>query len=158
MKTAKMIEGVEISGELHFTSTQVLELFDIKTERLRQWLKKGYFEPKIKATGSGTKNYYSIYQLYAIGAFLKLINLGVQRHISSQIANDFSNEEWSEIISGSSIKYMIISGEGRKSEDWRKYLNRYVSVKPEIVFNEDDDLAVVINVYKIAKEIQRRVT
>jgi hypothetical protein len=57
-----------------FTTSDITRIFGLKIERQKNWLKEGYIEPSIrKADGHGTKNIFSLEDLYFIALFQHLI-------------------------------------------------------------------------------------
>lgn len=61
-----------------YTTTDVSKI-GIKRERLKEWTMKGYVRPSIKASGPGTKNLFSLLDLYQLKLFEKIIELGFFR-------------------------------------------------------------------------------
>jgi hypothetical protein len=62
-----------------FTTSNITKL-GIKRERLKDWMERGFIEPSIqKAEGQGTKNLFSIFDLYTIMLFNTLIEYGFSR-------------------------------------------------------------------------------
>jgi hypothetical protein len=62
-----------------YTSTDILKL-GIKRERLKDWIERGLVQPSIqKAAGQGTTHLFSIYDLYLIKLFERLVSRGLSR-------------------------------------------------------------------------------
>jgi hypothetical protein len=62
-----------------FTTSNITNI-GIKRERLKDWMERGFVEPSIqKAEGQGTKNLFSIFDLYTIMLFKTLIKYGFSR-------------------------------------------------------------------------------
>jgi hypothetical protein len=61
-------------AEQEFTTSDITRVFGLKIERQKDWLKKNYIEPSIKkAKGHGSKNIFSLNDLYFIALFQHLI-------------------------------------------------------------------------------------
>jgi len=61
-----------------FTTTDVSKL-GIKRERLKEWMSKGFVQPSKKASGPGTKNLFSLLDLYQIQLFAYVVDCGFSR-------------------------------------------------------------------------------
>ena len=60
-----------------FTTFDISKILDLKIDLQKDWMKRGYIEPSIqKATGQGTKNLFSIEDIYLIALFQHLVELG----------------------------------------------------------------------------------
>ena len=69
-----------------FSTNEVASICGIKLNRLNNWLNTGLVSPSIeKASGHGTKNVFSLADVYNVLLFLKLLNLGFARESASQI-------------------------------------------------------------------------
>jgi hypothetical protein len=69
-----------------FSTNEVASICGIKLNRLNNWLNAGLVSPSIeKAFGHGTKNVFSLADVYNVLLFLKLLNLGFARESASQI-------------------------------------------------------------------------
>jgi len=150
----EQIEGRIINGLRVFTTTEVIAILNLKTERIRQWIKLKYVEPTISATGSGTKNYFSKIDIYKIAVFKKLVDSGVNRWIAKQITQEFSDEEWYHIKSGSYAEYLFIEVQAADRKSWKDSLKLYVSDRlPEEL---DWEIVIVLNFALITKKIESR--
>jgi hypothetical protein len=78
MKAKKLVSEDDKFSKA-FTTSDITRL-GVKRERLKDWLERGFIEPSIqKADGQGTKNYFSILDLYAIMLFETLTRHGFSR-------------------------------------------------------------------------------
>jgi hypothetical protein len=76
MKEGKMKEP--------FTTFDISKILDLKIDLQKDWRKRDYIEPSIqKATGQGTKNLFSIEDIYLIALFQHLIELGFAREVAA---------------------------------------------------------------------------
>lgn len=89
---------------MQFTTFQITKKLNINRNTLQQWLDRGLIHPSIqKASGQGTKNIFSLNDVYQIGLFQKLYQVGFTQKIASELSQniDFANV-----------------GEGDKSVEW----------------------------------------
>jgi hypothetical protein len=158
-KKMKNIEARETNGRKRFSTPQVLEFFDLKAGRLRQWVKLGYIIPTKKATGSGSTAYFDINALYRIGLFMKLCNAGFNRYISSNLANEIYYEIIVDHFSYDEILYAVIdwTGEPNKDKNWRKNIQIYPLYESELDL-KDIQMAVVLNLNQIIEDIDGKVS
>ena len=71
------------SSKKSYTTTDIAKL-GIKRERLKEWMTKGYIKPSIEtASGAGTKNLFSLLDLYLIELFNYLVGRGFSREDSA---------------------------------------------------------------------------
>ncbi|WP_041280595.1 MerR family transcriptional regulator [Desulfosudis oleivorans] len=67
-----------------YTTTDLWKVLGINIDKCKDWLKKGYIKPNLGAAdGRGTKNLFSLYDLYAIGLFQELVAKGFPRKQAS---------------------------------------------------------------------------
>ena len=60
----------------NFIIKDVITILAIPRERFKEWVFRGYIKPSLqKAEGTGTKNIYSRFDLYAIKLFDLLLNI-----------------------------------------------------------------------------------
>jgi len=130
------------------STNEVTTILGIKTERLRQWVKFGYIKPTVKASGSGTNTYYSKYDLFRIGFFKKLIDVGFKRWVASKFANKFSNDDWDVVWN----KYFIVSGTIDRSKNWSDTMKLSITTNP-IVNCSDKEIVIVIDLWAIKKSV-----
>jgi hypothetical protein len=70
-------------NKAHTTFT-IKKKLGIKIDRLKDWMDRGFIKPSIKlASGPGTKNLFSIEDLYRIKLFKLLIEKGFNRETAS---------------------------------------------------------------------------
>jgi hypothetical protein len=78
-----------------FTTFDIRENLGIKIDRLKDWMNRGFISPSIqKATGQGTKNLFSRWDLYSIKLFQYLIDRGFSRKDAAESIKDFICLEW----------------------------------------------------------------
>ena len=71
-----------------FGAKKVETITGVKRTRLQQWMDKKYFQPSINiASGPGTRNLYSLYDIYRITAFKHIVDSGLSRDKAAQIVN-----------------------------------------------------------------------
>jgi hypothetical protein len=75
-----------------FTTFDLTRILGLKIDRQKDWLTRGYVEPSIqKATGQGTKNLFSIGDIYLIALFQHLIELGFAREVAAARIKSIKN-------------------------------------------------------------------
>ena len=62
-----------------YTTTDISKCLGIKRERLKIWMSKGFIEPTETASGPGTKNLFTILDLYCLKLFTSLVERGFPR-------------------------------------------------------------------------------
>ena len=118
-KTDNTIYSKLLPGQETYSTTDILRILDIKKQRLRHWTSK-YVQPDIQvSSGSGVKSIFSIYQVYQISLFKKLIELGLNRWISGQFAQNIDHTQWEDFAKGT-FKFMIIHGTMGPKKDRKK--------------------------------------
>lgn len=67
-----------------YTTTDISKCLGIKRERLKSWMSNGYIQPSITAAGPGTKNLFSITDLYLLKLFASLVERGFPREEAAE--------------------------------------------------------------------------
>jgi hypothetical protein len=149
------IEGRFVDGIKVYTTAQVIELFDLKPARFRQWLRLGYIKPDTRAPAAGSYHYFEKENLYIIALFINLINLGLNRYIASEWAYSFDYQTWADNISHEDEFYLIARGDTsqREQKSWKKNINCGVKVGPLPDDLKKDRAAVIMNLKEIWREI-----
>ncbi|MBC8179712.1 MerR family transcriptional regulator [candidate division KSB1 bacterium] len=71
-----------------YTSTDIAKL-GIKRERLKEWMARGFIKPRVPAKGPGTKNLFSLSDLYLIKLFEYLVGRGFSRENANVIVEGY---------------------------------------------------------------------
>jgi hypothetical protein len=137
-----------VDGEQVFSTFDILKILDIKRGRFVQWQKAKYLPEGTKVEwGSRTKTVFSIYSLYRIALFKLLVDMGLNRDLSSKYAFQIDFDK----IKSSKERYMIIiksKGEYQKlqfeTEEQLKNLSKYES-------------ALCLNLKKVVENVDIRV-
>ena len=88
-KKNKIIENL---FDAKFTTTDVKKL-GIKRERLKEWMSKGFVQASVKASGPGTKNLFSLLDLYQIKLFAYVVDCGFSREEAAFRTGVFSRAQ-----------------------------------------------------------------
>lgn len=149
------IEGRFVDGIKMYITSQVIEVFDLKPSRFRQWLRHGYIKPDKKAPKAGSYHYFEKENLYIIALFINLINLGLNRYIASEWAYSFDYQTWADNISAEDEFWLIARGDTsqRKQKSWKKNIKCGVKVGPLPDDLKKDRAAVIMNLKEILSEI-----
>jgi hypothetical protein len=75
---------------MYFSLTQASEILGFRVERLRDWVNLGYIRPDIEATGRGSKNLFTKWNLYRIKLFDYLVNHGLSREEACKRCDEFN--------------------------------------------------------------------
>jgi DNA-binding transcriptional MerR regulator len=62
-----------------YTTTDITKHLGIKRERLKIWMTNGYIRPSETASGPGTKNLFTVTDLYLLKLFTSLVERGFPR-------------------------------------------------------------------------------
>ena len=149
-------EHVSVFWKSNYISPDVQKVFDIKKERLRQWIKLGYIKPSVKASsGPGTHNVFSTSDLFNIGLFKKLTDVGFNRWIASRFAQEFKEEDWKKVNHGK-LKYMTVVGNIDRRKNWRETmrLSKTKSLPSKI---KDIEFVLIMNLGELLKNIDDKV-
>lgn len=152
------IKGRIKDGRKVYSTTEALEIFDLKWGRFRQWLKLGYIKADEPTKAQGSSNFFIKENLYTIKLFIILISLGLNRWFSSDAAHEVGYEQWSDISYQGEPIWMIISGDPdhKRDKNWKKNMELYFWPGPDLKLDKFQG-AIVIDLLKIAKEIDEKV-
>jgi len=79
---------------IRLTTKDISKITGTSMGRLGAWLDRGYIWASIKkATGYGTRNYFSVFDVYRAVLFTRLMDLGFTREGASKIANKGLNKK-----------------------------------------------------------------
>lgn len=162
-KKSKKIVGKVIDGRELFSTREVLFALNLEAERFRKWIVDENIIPDIRASGTGRTHFFSIENIYAIAVFTKLVDMGLNRAIASEIARHWAPRDWDYVSTRDEDIYLIIEGDvtPKKKRDWRKNMKFSVNENPDNIFPKDRkgksfEVALVVNLYKIAKEVDSK--
>lgn len=63
-----------------YSTFEIKDILEMPRERLQDWIQRGFIYPSLnQAKGRGTKNVFSLWDLYGIALFEKLLWLGFSR-------------------------------------------------------------------------------
>ena len=96
-KKFKNIKGKLIGDQIYYSTKDVLNMFDLKAERLRKWIDMYFGFPFCKAEGTGKTHYFRRDHLYLIGFYKQLVDSGLNRDQSSFLVEEVSPEKWEQI-------------------------------------------------------------
>ena len=94
-----------------FSTFDIVKKLDIPRERIREWMKRGFINPTVKASGVGTKAIFTIQDVYKVLLFKHLIEIGFMREIAANFIKDL---DIVELLSGDYIGFRI----GKDSVPW----------------------------------------
>ena len=103
-----------------FSSFEICKGLEINRPTLQDWLSRGFVKPAIEAKGRGTKNVFSIDNLYQIELFRQLVARGFNRMECSQ---------W--------IQYLSLEG----IREFHMHPEMYSKAFPNIDFYKQDEFS-----------------
>ncbi len=157
-KKSKKIIGKIINGRKLYSTRVVLAVLNLEAERFRKWIVDGNITPDQPAEGTGTTHFFSRENIYTIGVFTKLVDMGLNKAVASEIAHNWEQRDWNYVSTRDEDIYLIITGDvtPKKNRDWRKNMKFFVNENPDLIFVKEEkgsgfEIALVVNLYKIAK-------
>lgn len=143
-----------------FSTREVLACLNLEGERFRKWIIDSNITPDIRASGTGRTHFFSRENIYAIAVFTKLVDMGLNRAIASEIAHYWGQKNWNYVATRDEDMYLIISGDvtPKKNRAWRKNMKFTVNENPDKIIVQQGkglgfEIALVVNLYKVAKEV-----
>jgi len=135
--------------EQTFSTFDVLKILDIKRERLREWVNRGFIIPTVRAKGLGSKAVFSMVDIYKIAVFKKLVESGVQRRRAAEWVK--SNPRISNLEDIKDLNYIFLDDKGGK---WISYSEPGPwNLGIEIEQDHDWDTVILVNFKKMKKQI-----
>lgn len=147
---------------MEFLASDIDTILKLKRNRLQAWIEKKYIKPSIEeATGPGTRNKWSIYDLYTLSMFKKITEAGMSRQLVADILKEggFDIENISPdmlkklrhrifFLDGGKVKIAIVIGyeKGKPSKIDIDKLAKQLHVG-------DFDMAIVVNLQRIFNEV-----
>lgn len=146
-----------VPGQKVYSASEVLEILGLKKERLRKWIDLNYIGPDVqKASGSGTRNVFSLYNLYQIALFHKLVEAGLKRLVSAHIVNNLDPSEWRQSIRDEGSYLIVVRDTDRYKE--LRYSTEFIHAKkPPKIDPDSSQIGIVINIKAIAEEVNSKI-
>ena len=92
-----------------YTTFYITKIFNIKRDRLQQWIDRKLIVPSVnEARGQGTKNIFSLEDLYVIQLFIDLLNEGFTRKGAAKIIKMISENPLHRATVKGEFKYVNI--------------------------------------------------
>ena len=129
-----------------YTSAGVIKILNIKGERFRQWIKRGYVIPTVRAKGSGYQHLFNELNLFKILIFKQLSELGLNRWISRQLSKEIDNSDKCH-------NYMTISGYIDRSINWKENIRIQYTDSPLLHLIHFEDFYLTINLKNIREKM-----
>jgi len=150
-----------------FSTLDIVRIFNIPRERLREWLNRGFIRPSVQgAKGQGTKAIFNRDDLYIIAMFRDLIENGLSRLSASACAHQIKRKDLSAIsyVVFTYIRYrnrvVINARTGKSYKEKRDAVTatvRFVKNQAELkkVFGSKApwDSILIVNLEKLKKEV-----
>lgn len=135
-----------------FSTFDVIKIFDMKRERLREWMNHGFITPTMPAEGVGTKAAFTLLDVYQVGVFKKLVDAGVNRSIASLWVD--VNDSFHNLQLANKVNYMILFERGSNKWKWM-LLKEPGPWNMDHVVSQNDEwgLGIVVNFRKLRTQI-----
>lgn len=144
-----------------YSTFDIIEIFNIKIDRLKDWIIRGYISPSIqRASGQGTKNIFSKFDLYLIALFKFLISRGFSRDDAAERIEMLRQYKKKTIAMAD---YLMIGG--KYKDNWPERDLKRMEFNPKVMafksiqevripgkFVDCDDL-LIVNFRKIREQI-----
>ena len=135
--------------EQTFSTFDVLKILDIKRERLREWMNRGFIIPTVPAEGLGSKAVFSVVDIYKIAVFKKLVESGVRRSRAAVWVD--TNPRISNLRDIKDLNYIFLDDKGGK---WISCMEPGPwNLDIEIEQDHDWDTVILVNFKKLKKQI-----
>lgn len=143
---------------MQFSTFDIQKKLGINRNTIQQWLDSGFITPSIqRSIGQGTRNRFSLADLYQIELFRRLLDLGLHRRFAAKLTVGINVEE--ELRKGS--RYLVrketwSSLESKKRYDIdqkRKWNTERLLPR---VLSDDEVISYVINLAAIKKTVDER--
>lgn len=159
-KKSKNLEGILIQGRKYYSTRQILNLFDLEPERFRKWIESKFIIPDLPAGGTGSTHFFLKEHLYIIRLFMKLVDAGLNRRISKDLAYWTSLATWADISYLKEPLYLIVRGDvnPKKNKNWKKYMKIDVLSKPILDLTKLEketgfEVVIIVNLSKITEYV-----
>jgi hypothetical protein len=140
-----------------FSTFQIKNLLEIDRNLLAQWLMRRYISPSVqRAKGPGTKNLFSINDLYNIRLFKQLVDTGIER----DEAKFYIDVNFKNVGPGKEeYKFLLITRKLKKSGRDTGHIADMSLEKhePRIVFQDDESWKVCLNLLGIKTWVDQRI-
>ena len=147
-----------------FSSFEIERNLNIKRVTLQDWLSRGFIDPEKKADGRGTKNKFSVWNLYQIKLFQVLIEHGLSREEASKRAKEYnfanlSNDRVKKLKSKgidffdekTEVDFLVIKRNGESLASEYKLSGEKIDMS---LYQNDDEIHFV-NLTKIMREVNK---
>ena len=130
---------------MKFTVYQIAKKLNISRSNLQQYLDRGFIKPSIsRARGKGTRNYFSLEDIYRIRIFQRLAQIG----FSQSEAAEYSQTLDLSRLGKKGINWIKITYENGKSKVTHTHIGRI-----QLEISRGKPIVTVINYLKIKEEI-----
>ena len=96
--------------KLSFSTFDLTKALEIPRSNLQLYLDKGFIRPSLgAASGKGTRNRFSLEDVYRIRLFQRLSEAGLSQKEAAELANDF---DFGEVVTSFDVYLVIPDGHG----------------------------------------------
>lgn len=115
-----------------YTTFDIVQKLGIKRDRLNDWLTRGYIQPSIqRASGQGTKNLFTRFDLYLIKVFEHMLSRGFSREVATDKIKSLQ-EAWKPLPEPRLVPPYVAFGE-TFSRQVREGIHEEKAVRTEVV-------------------------
>jgi hypothetical protein len=79
----------EVAMKDTFSTLDIVKALKIPRERLREWTTRSFIKPQRPASGKGTKAIFSLWEVYGVALFLRLVEHGFDRKFAAKCVAGF---------------------------------------------------------------------
>jgi DNA-binding transcriptional MerR regulator len=138
---------------VEFYAADVTRILGIKRTRLEQWLERGYVTPSLRhAQGPGTRNVYSLSDIYGLAILQGLLQMGILRESASKLAQ----ANW-EAVKNKDKQYGVVRVKLLSGWTGRRMVLREMDTSKEApkidLVKEGEDAVLVINLKQVFDEV-----
>jgi len=135
-----------------FSTFDVIKIFKMKRERLREWMNNSFISPTQPASGVGTKAIFNLQDVYKVGVFKKLIEAGINRRKASVLVNTNPGINNYDIVEDINF---IIYFDNENGGTWINYEGPSPStLEADVLKFSDWNVAILINFKKLREKVR----
>jgi hypothetical protein len=135
-----------------FSTFDIQKILNVERERMREWMNRGFIIPTAPAEGQGTKAVFTIFDIYKIAVFKKLVEAGISRRIASSMVNTSTKLDLIEEVRNLSFILVLVR---EKRYEWINYLEPGPwTFEEDITQDSNWNTGILINFKKLRAEIE----
>lgn len=133
-----------------FTTWDINAIFDVNRNRLQPWITAGFIKLTQPADRQGTKNLFSLHDLYRLYLFLKLLDAGFSRQRAKKTSIGISFDNVGDVEDQNKYSTEVLSE--KLPANRAGYLSKEA---PSVDLKDDESFALVVNLVSIKKQVDK---